>query len=266
VTEPEVFYTSHLATDRNPILRFVHSRRLATDLTLVRRHGGPDRRFLDYGCGDGLIVRGAADAYEHVAGVDTHAAALDSARRLGVPPNGDYALVDDLDDLTRRLGPFDTIGIFQVLEHVSDETRDEIFAMLRNVSKNDSTIIVEVPIESGPVLLVKNVGSHVLHRVTHERYKRYRLGTKELLPRLRLRTAPHVRPPRHSESGRTPYSHKDFSVWNLKAYLEQRCRIIETRFLPLNALRWMNLQAIFVCRWRMSEAHSQRGGSGGAAP
>lgn len=250
MTEPEVFYTSSLATDANPILRFVHGRRLATDLALVRRHGGPDRRFLDFGCGDGLIVRGAADAYEYVAGVDTHAAALAAARRLGVPPNGDYGLVEELDGLTDRFGPFDTVGIFQVLEHVSDDVRDEIFTTFRKVTNHDATVIVEVPIESGPILLVKNTGSHVLHRVTRKRYKRYRLSAEELVSRLRLRTAPHVRPPRQSETGRTAFSHKDFSVWNLKTFLERHCRIIETRFLPVNALRWMNLQAIFVCTWR----------------
>lgn len=250
MTDPEVFYTSELASDANPILRFVHRRRLAADLAYVRRHGGPDRRFLDFGCGDGRIVRSAADVYEHVVGVDTHAAALNAARTLGVPDNGDYGLVDELGGLTKRFGPFDTVGIFQVLEHVSDNTRDEIFTTLRKVTKEDATIIVEVPIESGPILFLKNTGSHVLRRLTHERYKRYRLPVKELLPRLRLRNAPHVRPPRESPSGRTPYSHKDFSVWNLKTYLERRCRIVETRFLPVKALRWMNLQVIFVCRWR----------------
>ncbi len=244
-----MFYTSHLATDANPILRFVHSRRLATDLALVRRHGGPDRRFLDFGCGDGLIVRGAADAYELVAGVDTHAAALAAARELGVPSNAGFGLVDEIDAVTARYGPFDTVGIFQVLEHVSDDIRDEIFDTLRKVTKPNAKLIIEVPIESGPILLVKNTGSHILHRVTRKRYKRYRLGMKELIPRLRLRTAPHVRPPRQSETGRTAFSHKDFSVWNLKTYLEERCRIVETRFLPVNALGWMNLQAIFVCTW-----------------
>lgn len=250
MTSTEGFRTSHLASDPNPILRFVHGRRLRADLAIVRRHGGPQRRLLDYGCGDGLIVRGAADAYEYVAGVDTHAAALRAAGDLGVPPNGAYGTPAELDALTARLGPFDTVSILQVLEHVSDAERDTIFTTLRRVTHHDATLVVEVPIESGPILLVKNAGAHVLHRVTRKRYKRYRLTLREMLPRLRVRSAPHIRPPRMSPDGRTPYSHKDFSVWNLKTFLEQRTRVIETRFLPVNAMGWMNLQVVFVCRWR----------------
>ena len=250
MTDEKPFQTSHLASDPNPILRFVHGRRLRADLEIVRRHGGPGRRFLDYGCGDGLIVRGAADAYECVVGVDTHDAALAAARERGVPHGGAFGKVDDLDELGARFGPFDTVSILQVLEHVSDEVRETIFSTLRGVSSSDATIIIEAPIESGPILLVKNTGAHVLHRVTGKRYKRYRLSPRELLPRLRLRAAPHVRPPRTSPDGRTAYSHKDFSVWNLKTYLEQHCRIAETRFLPVNALGWLNLQVVFVCTWR----------------
>jgi SAM-dependent methyltransferase len=72
-----------------------------------------DTRWLDYGCGNGGLVRYAAEAgHRHVFGYDTGAMA-ESARLAGL------AILDDR-GLQEAEGTFDIITAIEVIEHVPD--------------------------------------------------------------------------------------------------------------------------------------------------
>ena len=70
------------------------------------------RRLLDFGCGAGVLLRGAARAGWHATGYDVGPAAIASCRRQGLTATGDLGALP-------REG-FDAIVLHHVLEHVTD--------------------------------------------------------------------------------------------------------------------------------------------------
>ena len=74
--------------------------------------------------------------------------------------------------------------------------------------------------------------------------RRERCTVRELARGTRVRAAPPIHPPVPEGQG---YSHKGFSVWNLKSYFEKRFTICRTAFSPHPTFGCFNAQAICVC-------------------
>jgi SAM-dependent methyltransferase len=88
----------------------------------------PGQRILDVGCGNGYLAhRLAADAGAVVVGVDIVAANIEKARRLHAHARVSFVEGDILRDIPP--GPFDTVVMSNVLEHLPDR-----MALLRRLA------------------------------------------------------------------------------------------------------------------------------------
>ncbi|HVF31400.1 MAG TPA: class I SAM-dependent methyltransferase [Acidimicrobiales bacterium] len=232
------------------VVRWVHRRRLAAVCAAARAYArtGGARTLLDYGCGDGQIVRELAGDFERLVGVDIGPTKVATAIAAGVPANAEFLHTSEF-LAGAHDASFDVVVLSQVLEHVSDDVRDRVLDVVRSVTHDRSVVLVEVPIESGPVLLVKSIGGLVLRIATRRGYSRDTYSVPELWERRSIRRSPHRRPP-HPRGEEGYYGHKDFSVWNLRTHLAERMVITGTEYLPVPRLRWWNLQALFHCTWR----------------
>lgn len=243
--------TSLWKTSTNPIVRAVHLRRFETILNKAIKYSGPKKSALDYGCGDGELVRSCSKYYGFVAGVDIGPSKIEAARHLGIPPNVVFELSTNLDRIVKNVtNGFDVVILSGILEHVSDEVRDTIFRNLTAVIHPATIFIIEVPIESGPVLPLKCVGGWALKIMTHGAYKREGYSVGDLVRRISIKNAPHIRPP-HPNGGY--YGHKDFSVWNLREFMiRMGFTIVEVRYIPFNPFKLFNLQVCLVCVQRQT--------------
>jgi len=138
------------------LVRFPHRRRmrLVADLILRRK----PRRWLDFGAGDGALIRylrerGALSetqivAYEPVASMFDQLVA-----NLGHLAGRNLVLARTLDEARQD---FDLVTALEVLEHLRAADRAAFYAFVAALPSAEC--LVEVPVESGPVLVLKELG------------------------------------------------------------------------------------------------------------
>jgi SAM-dependent methyltransferase len=123
-------YGCHLPRDNGET-----ERRAAAQLDVVAREVPHVRRFLDYGCGGGYLLRAALDRGWDAVGYDLGARAIDQCRAQGLPATSDLA------SLPRRT--FDAIYLSHVFEHVPEPG-----SMLRTLCEllaPNGRVMIEVP-------------------------------------------------------------------------------------------------------------------------
>jgi 2-polyprenyl-3-methyl-5-hydroxy-6-metoxy-1,4-benzoquinol methylase len=244
-------FTSYLENSDNPILRWVHSALIQQVRRAVIAYSGANKSLLDYGGGDGKLVRQLSQYFSWAAGIDIDLLKLEAAHYLGVPANGVFLHTDQLEELQQKVpNAFDVVVLSQVLEHTSDLNREVILKNLIKLTHSQSILIIEVPIESGRILFLKSLGGLLLEKMTGGKYQRDRYTIKEVLDRLSIQRAPHIRHPHPTGSY---YGHKDFSVCNLYKFLKSYCFVEEIRYISFPLTRWFNLQALFICYWKFPE-------------
>jgi 2-polyprenyl-3-methyl-5-hydroxy-6-metoxy-1,4-benzoquinol methylase len=95
---------------------------------------GERRKILDFGCGNGEFL-GLCAAF----GMDAHGVDRSTARR----GNASHVTVHaELEDAARH-GPFDTITLFEVLEHVDDPAA--VLKALRELLNTNGLLVLETP-------------------------------------------------------------------------------------------------------------------------
>jgi 2-polyprenyl-3-methyl-5-hydroxy-6-metoxy-1,4-benzoquinol methylase len=244
-----------LHNSRNGIISHIHRHRIERVRSAAFRYASPDARALDLGCGDGHLARLLSAGFSEVVGADITDDKLQAARNGDIPPNVSFVPVHDLLKLVAERGPFDVVVISSVLQHVSDPARDEMFDLLERCTRPGGHVIVEVPIESGPILLVKTVGGAILRRITRGAYARPTYTMRELwMRRSTRRTPPESRPALLSNRY---YGHRGFSVEHLRRYVAQRLTIERVEPIPLPALGYFNLQVLFDCVMSSSDVISR---------
>lgn len=85
-------------------------------------------RFLDYGCGNGTVVRAVSGPRVHATGFDPHSSSENATRSL---------------EQVRMASPFDLILLSDVLEHVQEPRR--VLAQCRELLAEGGWIAVSVP-------------------------------------------------------------------------------------------------------------------------
>ncbi len=147
-------YAAKQIYSRDRLIAFSHQRRFRTALALVRAFRG--RRLRDNGCGDGTLLallHESGDAPAVAVGADLDRQQVDDCRaRLGHLPGVDFTLIADL-DAPAHAAAYDAVVCTEVLEHVVD--LDAVISTLHRVLRDEGTLIVSVPVETGLPLVVK---------------------------------------------------------------------------------------------------------------
>ncbi|MEN6451950.1 MAG: methyltransferase domain-containing protein [Thermoguttaceae bacterium] len=145
---------SHLTVDsRFAIKRFSHRRRFARTVDLLAVSEG--QRILDYGCGDGHLLRLIAERWPtcELVGYDPMPSQLGELRKAaGAGRIEATAETGGLADAS-----FDRIACCEVLEHLPEREQRRVLADIRRLLRPEGMAIITVPVEIGPASLGKNL-------------------------------------------------------------------------------------------------------------
>ncbi|MGH6609293.1 MAG: class I SAM-dependent methyltransferase [Burkholderiaceae bacterium] len=232
-----VDYAQSTHHSRQRMRRFSHVRRFERALELLRI--SDDDSVLDLGAGDGYFLQRVADspsratlvAVEPDPGMQARLRdglrALIDTGRIRVYTNG-----DDLPEAT-----FDRLVCLEVMEHLPARLQRSALALLDRVARSDARLVISVPIEVGPVALIKALA-------------RWRNGEPTeswgyLLNAVRGKAVP--RPDNDYIINHTGFRFKD-----LEQEIEQSPWKIERReFSPLQSGSWLiNSQVLYVLHRR----------------
>ncbi len=239
---------------RNAIVAWSHRRRfaLARELASVR----PGGALLDYGCGDGTFVALAHDAFEQCVGADIDGEQVRGcADRLHVLPGVRFISIEALSTPDHK-ARYDAVVCMEVLEHCPSDVQPLVLDDLARLSRPDGVIVISVPIEIGPTLVLKQaVRAAAAASGLSEYAGRERYGWFEFLRMVLAGQASQIERPETATATSTGmvrfHGHKGFN-WRALETLIQRVFTVERRlYSPVPVTRsWLNSQVWFVCRKR----------------
>jgi len=224
-------YASGTHSHRSRLLRFSHRRRFDHAAKLLDPH--PDSRVLDYGSGDGYLLErllpvvpaGHLTAYEPLDYLQEQI----KGRFAGQP----VALVTNLSDLASRR--FDRIACLEVLEHLQPDIVTRTLDTLETILAPGGAIVISVPVEVGPTVLLKYLASRIQKGSTRH------MSWSEV-----LKASFYGSVPRDTEHDFIP--HKGFDYCQLRSMLRERFVIERQVFSPVPLLGGLlNAQVL----WRM---------------
>jgi SAM-dependent methyltransferase len=152
-----VTYASYTYDHPNFLVRFPHRRRMEILCGLITRR--PITRWLDYGTGDGEVYRYHAEKHDPVEAVLYEPEAIIAEARANLGRETPHKLVTRPQDIE---GTFDLITALEVLEHLPLPERVRFFQVAARHLTPGGRMIIEVPVEYGPVLLLKEMGRRLL--------------------------------------------------------------------------------------------------------
>ncbi len=214
-----------------------HRRRFEMGVRLARRFAG--RRVLDFGCGDGtflgLLMRGADAPREAVGAEIAEDLVQDCRTRLGEAPGLHFVHINELTGAEHHAA-YDGVVCMEVLEHVVE--LDDILDRLTALLAPGGTLLVSVPVEIGPPLLVKQAARRVAGWRGIGDYPGTTPYTwSELFRGVFAGDRQHVVRPVHSTpDDRRFHDHKGFNWRALRRKLGHRLRVDATLSSPVNWL------------------------------
>lgn len=219
------------------LIAWSHRRRFEMALELTRGFAG--KRILDYGCGDGtflalLMSQDYAPAGAVGAEISNELVE-DCRRRLGEIGGLSFVLTSEL-KRPEHTGAYDAVICMEVLEHVvnADEELDRLVSLLTQ----DGRLIISVPVETGPALIIKQMVRRFAGWLGVGDYpgtSSYSLG--EIVAALFARSSQHVKRPIHKDPSRRAFhDHKGFNWRILRDMVAARVRLEATRCSPLTWL------------------------------
>lgn len=241
-------YASQQLASRSALIRWSHAARFRLAVALAGTH--PTGRLLDYGCGDGTFLGLVSGRFASCVGADVAPDQLeDCRRRLATVSNVTFCHVSELARAEHRQA-YRVVMCMETLEHCLDSVADRVLDDLSRLCAPGGEIVISVPIETGPMFLVKSVVRKAaawrgLGQYAH--YETYSMGDAIRMLCATPRTT--VRRPVYGEADAPYHSHYGFNWRRLRARVGRVCRIERTLFTPLPwSGGWLSSQVWFVCR------------------
>jgi len=220
-------YDERTINSTNVIAKYSHRIRMNNSLRYVvsRLEFG---NVLDFGCGSGFLVSklnqiktGCAIGYEPF---------MTDRFSENLPIYADYTNIIEN-------APYATITIFEVLEHVQWTEMPDIFAKFKELLTPDGVVIVSVPIEIGPAVLLKE-----WNRVRNFGWKqRHRYKILELIGTVAFGIAG------YREDPDAPFlDHKGFDFRELIRFVKSKGWSVKIlRYSPLPIKCWFGNSQVF---------------------
>jgi len=241
------------------VVAWSHRSRFELARALVAPYAGG--RLLDYGCGDGTFVAMVHASFAETRGADVDPAQIEACRRrLGDLRGVSFGLTSDIPGGGQ---PWRVITCMEVLEHCLEGERRRILEELASLCTPHGRVVISVPIETGPSLLVKQSMRAVAGlRGLGDYAYRERYSVVEMIRAVAGLSVPRVV---YTGAGVTGpfsyYGHKGFDWREVERDIADRFRIERRLFTPVRLTgRFANSQAWFVC------ASSSRRTAESAAP
>jgi hypothetical protein len=236
------------ATHASPfwIVRYAHRRRYEVAVSLIRQ--AAPRVVVDWGAGDGYVLgellTGPAPP-ELVLAFEPgeRMQALLEERRRTLDLGDRLRWFGTIEEIERFLDgrPVDVLACLGVLEHLPLQPRRDFYGFAsRNVAR-DGTVLLDLPVEYGPAVVVKELG----RRVLKARPPEYSL--RELAARSVGRTRRDPR--RFDDDGATGFiqTHQGFDHRQILGEMAPDFEVVEQRGTPLEwAPAWAFNQEVLV--------------------
>lgn len=226
-------YAASTHHSQQPLRRFAHVRRFERALELLQI--APNHSVLDLGAGDGyFLARAAAIAPgAQLAAVepDRHNEALLCAELRELIDTGRLRVSERGDELPDA--SFDRLVCLEVMEHLPPRLQREALALLHQKARPQARLVLSVPIEVGPVLLIKALSRSLSGESIESWSNLFKALIGRSVPRADVEYI---------------VDHTGFRFQDLQAEIEQSPWRIEHReFSPLPFGSWMlNSQALYV--------------------
>jgi SAM-dependent methyltransferase len=219
------------------VISWTHRRRIETALQLAAPFAG--KRVLDLGCGDGTFLAylmRQERAPSHAVGAETSDDLVEDCRgRLEDLTDLEFVLTDQLIE-PRHSKSYDAVFCMEVLEHVVDVA--PVLEQMNNLVSPTGYIVISVPVETGPPLLVKQSLRTVAGWMGVGDYPGTSSCTvRELAAGLFAGRHQHMkRPVLQDGVGRESHDHKGFNWRHLEDRLQRQFEIVRKLTSPI---RWL---------------------------
>jgi hypothetical protein len=152
-------YASITYAHRSFLVRYPHRQRLKLLAAQVRQRSV--RSWLDYGAGDGAVF---AYCNRNQSFRDSSVVLYEPwesiRKEITLPQSSKHVVVARFEDIPNTT--FDLITALEVLEHLPLSERIRFYRLVAERLGAGGRCLVEVPVEAGPILLVKELGRRIL--------------------------------------------------------------------------------------------------------
>lgn len=128
-------------------------------------------RILELGCGTARTLAALSDlgqvVYYHGVDIEPDRITAAEARAKGLPGQVTFSVQAVAPNMRLPFSP-DVVAALELLEHLPEDEVSPLLAWL--ASLNAQRYVFSVPIEVGPAILIKNVGSAVMRYARHREY------------------------------------------------------------------------------------------------
>lgn len=224
-------YSQRLLQQGSSLTRLAHQSRFNRVLQLL--DNPPYQKVLDYGCGDGLLLKVARDRglIQSGFGVDIAPHMIEACQDIFV---GDSTFQFCQPGVMANLIPAQSCDLLlctETLEHVNNPA--QILDTILPYCQPQAKVIISIPIEVGPSLLFKQIGrylANVKSRYGYERYTLQELFSAAIL--WQTKTFP------SSHNQDVPIrSHKGFDYRDLEKTLQEKIAVQQRLFSPFPLLQ-----------------------------
>jgi SAM-dependent methyltransferase len=227
-------YASKQLFSPSALIRWSHRRRFRRAVEFSAEFRGLD--LLDFGCGDATylaLLMASPHAPRTAVGAELHAGVVeDNRRRFGHVPGLGFEFQADL-FAPAQAGRFDAVVCMEVLEHIYDTGK--FLRLFAHVLRPGGRLLVSVPVETGPAVLVKQSARTVAGWRGARDYPGVAPYTWGQLARAVFAgRAQHIpRDVDHDGSGNPCYGHKGFNWRGLRDQIARHFEIGRVTTSPL---------------------------------